>query len=223
MIDWHDIVYVWIFRKKFFLHTLHCHIQYARYALYSCADSQNISGSGIASIWISISFKGCHRRCRKIFHDLRSIFHIINRWRCRKFQHKFIDPVSFFDAVHRISENHAITNNRFSLRDLFQCDLVRLRDVLVCNKVFCHLCSRLDFLHRDRYVICFIYFYKQSLWHPFALLVLCCLYFNALVLISKIHYFSSSLNFSYCCIVSVKLIRYNKNILHSRKKELSWT
>ena len=160
MIDWHDIVYVWIFWKKLFLHTLHCHIQYARYTLHSCADSQNISGSGITSVRISVSFKCRYRWCRKIFHDLHPIFHIINRRRCRKFQHKFVDPVSFFNVVHRISENHAIADDRFSLRDLFQCDLMCLRDILICNKVFCHLCSRLDFLHRDCYVICFVYFYK---------------------------------------------------------------
>ena len=72
-----DNFHVLIFWKEFFFHFFDCNIQYAGYALYCCADSQNISGSCISSIRVCISFKGCYWWFRQICNDVLTIFHVV--------------------------------------------------------------------------------------------------------------------------------------------------
>ena len=131
VVDRNDVVYVWIFWKKFFFHFLYCDIQYSCYALYGGADPEDVSGSCVAAVWICISFEGSYRRFRQVCDDVFAELHVIYGWRGWKFEHEFVDPVAAFDRVHGVSEDHAVADDRASFWNVSQCDFVCLRDVLV--------------------------------------------------------------------------------------------
>ncbi len=152
----HNSVYIGILGKQFFPDPLHRHLQYSCRTLNSGHDSQQIPGS-CRSLRIFIPHPGGPDRHGQIlvFYQIGAELHVIYRRTLGQIQHVLVDPVPLPDVMDGISQDHPVSDDLSSGRDIAQCNLVGLGDVLIGSDALRNLSSRPDVLDRNGHIVFF--------------------------------------------------------------------
>ena len=164
----HHPVHIGIFRKKLSFHPLHRHLKHPRSTLDRCHNPQKIPCPS-RPLRIFVPHPGRAGRHRQLLHryQICAILHILHRRTLRQLQHMLIDPISLFNRLNRIPQNHTIPNDLTARRNILQSHLMGLRNILICHQALHNLRSLSRILHNHYYIVLILNLDILAFLHPF--------------------------------------------------------
>ena len=129
--DGHHTVHVGVLGQQFLFDPLHGHLDHTGGALHGGHDAQQVAGTGRAD-FVAVAHPGRAGRGGQLVRglDAGAPGHIGQSRALGQVQHMFVDPAAGRDIVLCVAQNYAVAEDLAAGRDIHQCDLVGLGNLL---------------------------------------------------------------------------------------------